>query len=111
MAASGASARVAHERIYAVVARIPRGRVATYGQVAGLAGMPRNARQVGFALRKLPDSRAIPWHRVVNGGGTMSPREDPDSLQIQSALLRHEGVRIDGGGHVDLRLYQWRPRT
>ena len=99
-----------HERIYAVVARIPRGRVATYGQVALLAGLPRNARQVGFALRALPDSREFPWHRVVNASGTISAREDPIGEQIQRKLLEREGVRFSARGRVALREFGWRAR-
>jgi O-6-methylguanine DNA methyltransferase len=60
------------ERIYDVVRRIPKGRVATYGQVAALAGLPRHARQVGYALHVLPESSKVPWHRVINAKGEVS---------------------------------------
>lgn len=111
MAATDDRSKPAHESIYGVVARIPRGCVATYGQVALLAGLPRSARQVGLALRELPDSRPIPWHRVVNASGTISPRADPVGEQIQRALLEHEGVRVDGRGRVALRMHQWKARS
>src|SRR5688572_33178243 len=91
------------ERIYAVVARIPRGGVATYGLVAALAGLPRRARLVGHALRVLEDGRRIPWHRVVNAAGAVSPREDPMFEQIQRKLLEKEGVAFDARGRVELR--------
>ena len=63
-----------HARIHAVVRRIPRGRVATYGQVAELAGLPGQARLVGYAMAALPAESAIPWHRVINAAGRVSPR-------------------------------------
>ena len=64
-------------RIYEVVERIPHGRVATYGQVAALAGAPRHARQVGYALYDLPSGQSLPWHRVINAKGEVSPRSEP----------------------------------
>ena len=63
-----------HRRVHSVVSRIPRGRVATYGQVARLAGIPGQARLVGYALNALHEGTAIPWHRVVNAKGTVSAR-------------------------------------
>ena len=60
------------ERIYAIVRRIPRGRIASYGQVARLAGLPGHARQVGYALHALPEDSGIPWHRVINARGRTS---------------------------------------
>jgi methylated-DNA-protein-cysteine methyltransferase related protein len=100
---------VAYERIYATVARIPRGRVATYGQIAALAGLARRARQVGYALHALDESRSVPWHRVVNAEGRISLRGDPIFKKIQRRLLAHEGVRFDAGGRIDLELFRWRP--
>ncbi|MDH3521474.1 MAG: MGMT family protein [Myxococcales bacterium] len=100
----------AYERIYSVVRRIPRGRVATYGQVARLAGMPGHARQVGYALHALPESRDVPWQRVLNAQGRVSPRAEPDWEQIQRQLLEREGVRFDTSGRTDLERYGWRPR-
>ncbi len=99
-------------RIYAVVARIPRGRVATYGQVAALAGLPRQARLVGYALHGLPDGSRLPWHRVINAQGRVSPRSDErPSEGLQRHLLEEEGVLFDLRGNVDLRRYRWRPRS
>ncbi|HEY6553104.1 MAG TPA: methylated-DNA--[protein]-cysteine S-methyltransferase [Vicinamibacteria bacterium] len=89
-------------RVYQVVRRIPAGRVATYGQVAALAGTPRGARAVGWALRALDAAQAarVPWHRVVNAAGAISPRPGV-SPAIQRQRLRSEGVRFRRG-HVDL---------
>lgn len=89
-------------RVYGVVRRIPAGRVATYGQVAALAGTPRAARAVGWALRALDAAAAarVPWHRVVNAAGAISPRPGL-SPEIQRRRLRAEGVRFVRG-HVDL---------
>jgi methylated-DNA-protein-cysteine methyltransferase-like protein len=84
-------------RVYALVAEIPRGRVATYGQVAVMLGVPRGARAVGWALRALSAAQAarVPWHRVVGAGGRISPRGGPGP-QIQRRRLRAEGVRFHG---------------
>ncbi len=97
-------------RIYAVVRRIPRGRVATYGQVAALAGLPGHARQVGYALHRTPEGEALPWHRVLNAQGAISlpPREGGD---VQRAMLRAENIRLRPDGTIDLAQAQWRPRV
>ena len=97
-------------RIYAVVSRIPKGRVATYGQIALLAGLPRQARLVGYAMHSLPADSDVPWHRVVNAAGKISIRADGlghDELQAQ--LLRREGVRFVDGA-IPLARYLWQPR-
>lgn len=101
----------AYQRIYAVVRRIPRGRVATYGQIAALAGMPRHARQVGYALAHAPDNVELPWQRVVNGQGRVSLRSRPGSDDFQQVLLEAEGVEFGLGGRVSLKKYQWTPRA
>ncbi|PYQ42739.1 MAG: cysteine methyltransferase [Acidobacteria bacterium] len=89
------------ERVYAAVRAIPRGRVATYGQVARLVGVPRGARAVGWALRALDPrrERAVPWHRVVAAGGRISPRVGAGPV-LQRRRLLSEGVRLRSG---DLR--------
>ena len=97
-------------RIYAVVRRVPRGRVATYGQVAHLAGLPGHARQVGYALHALGPEADVPWQRVINAKGEVSPRSDPGMDSIQRQLLEAEGVEFDRHGRVDLARHQWRPR-
>lgn len=95
-------------RIYAVVARIPRGRVATYGQVAALAGAPRHARQVGYALHDLPTGSDLPWQRVINARGEVSPRSEPGWEGFQRRLLEAEGIEFRDG-RIDLRRYRWEP--
>lgn len=98
-----------YARIYGVVRRIPRGRVATYGQIASLAGLGPHARQVGYALSALTDKR-VPWHRVVNAKGEISPRSTSLGHRRQRQLLEAEGVRFDGAGRIPLETYRWRPR-
>jgi methylated-DNA-protein-cysteine methyltransferase-like protein len=99
-----------YQRIYAVVRRIPRGRIATYGQVAELAGLGGHARQVGYALHALTAGDALPWHRVLNAQGRVSPRAEPGGDRVQRALLQREGVRFDSAGRADLARFGWRPR-
>ena len=99
-----------YQRIYAIVRRIPRGRVATYGQVAKLAGLSGHARQVGYALHALSSATAIPWQRVVNAAGAISLRAGPGALS-QRLLLEKEGVTFDARGRIALRRYNWRPRA
>jgi len=96
-------------RVYQVVRAIPRGKVATYGQVALLAGTPRGARAVGWALRALAAGAAdrVPWHRVVNAAGGISARPGL-SPQVQRRRLRDEGVRFVRG-RVDLRQHRLLP--
>ena len=93
-------------RIVAVVAAIPHGRVATYGQVAAQAGNRRAARQVAWALRAYAGS-GLPWHRVIGAGGAI--RLPGDGLQRQRSLLLAEGVAVDPDGRLDLATYLWRP--
>ncbi|MBN2170359.1 MAG: MGMT family protein [Candidatus Krumholzibacteriota bacterium] len=97
-----------YARIYAVVRRIPRGRVATYGQVALLAGLPGQARQVGYALNAMPAEDTAPWHRVINAKGMISARGDPQWEDYQRHLLEAEGVEFDANERIDLGRYQWR---
>ena len=99
--------------IYAVVRKIPRGKVATYGQIAALAGMPRHARQAGYALAATPADMKIPWHRVINAQGRISLRLrhwDSGGDDLQKILLEAEGVTFDAGGKVDLDKFRWKPR-
>jgi methylated-DNA-protein-cysteine methyltransferase-like protein len=95
------------ERIYRIVARIPRGSVTTYGWVAERAGFPRHARLVGHSLRVLPRNRKIPWHRVINAQGRISfPRGSAPYTQ-QRRRLEQEGVLLVGG-RVNLKRFGWR---
>ena len=91
------------ERIWQVIAAIPRGTVATYGQVAELAGLPGGARQVGQTLSRLPAGTKLPWHRVINAAGRISIA-DPVR---QQALLESEGV-VFQDGRVNLKRFRWR---
>ena len=104
------TAASSYARIYAVVRRIPKGRVATYGQIAELAGLPRQARQVGYALAALADTR-VPWHRVLNARGEISPRSDPGPARLQRVLLEREGVGFDANDRVALARHLWQPRS
>jgi methylated-DNA-protein-cysteine methyltransferase-like protein len=107
---SGPKPSDTYERIYAVVRRVPRGRVATYGQVAALARLPRHARLVGYALNVLPAGSDVPWHRVVNAKGRVSPRANAlGHEELQAQLLRREGVRMVEDA-IPLARFQWRPR-
>ena len=96
--------------VYRVVRRIPEGRVSTYGEVAELAGMPRAARQVGYALNALAGDEGVPWHRVINARGEISPRGERAYADLQRALLESEGVDFDRRGRIDLETYRWKPR-
>lgn len=100
-----------YQRIYAVVRRIPRGRVATYGQVATLAGLAGHARQAGYALHALPAGSAVPWHRVINAQGAVSVRGPGGDGLHQRMLLEAEGVEFDARGRTRLSRFQWRPRA
>jgi methylated-DNA-protein-cysteine methyltransferase-like protein len=105
-------------RVYALVRRIPRGRVMTYGAIAelipGPTGIPPRsyrrvrARWVGYALARCPDS--IPWQRVVNAQGRVSPRLGHGPL-IQRELLRREGVRFLPGDRISLGRFAWNPTS
>jgi methylated-DNA-protein-cysteine methyltransferase related protein len=120
--------------ILAAVRAIPRGRVATYGQIARLAGLGGQARRVGYALSALPAGSRVPWHRVVNAAGRISERRPPKSRRrpvllmsaprrrdarpgdpaielLQRRLLEREGVRFDRTGRIDLARFRWRPRA
>jgi methylated-DNA-protein-cysteine methyltransferase-like protein len=100
--------------IYRIVRRVPRGRVTTYGAIALLAGKPRGARQVGYALAALRGAKHdVPWQRVLGA----RPRNaaaisilDPMGAAVQQRLLEGEGIRFDARGRVDLARFGWAPR-
>ena len=98
------------QKIYRAVKRIPRGRVSTYGTIATLAGLDGHARQVGYALHALPEGSSVPWHRVVNAKGEISPRSAGDSHELQRMLLEAEGVDFTLRGVIDLRRFGWRKK-
>jgi methylated-DNA-protein-cysteine methyltransferase related protein len=100
----------AYDRIYAIVRQIPAGKVATYGQVAQLAGYDRGARLVGYALFRVAPAMDVPWHRVINAQGEISRspfRQGDDDLQ--RSLLEGEAVVFDGHDRVNLAKYRWTP--
>jgi methylated-DNA-protein-cysteine methyltransferase-like protein len=94
--------------VYRVVARVPRGKVVTYGQVAAILGQPRAARAVGTALAALSGAylNTVPWQRVIGASGRCTHR-DGFSASVQRDLLEREGVRFDRRGHVDLKRLRW----
>lgn len=92
-------------KIYEVVKSIPKGRVATYGQVAALAGNPRWARVVGYALHKNPDPLNIPCHRVVNREGKVAESFVFGGGEVQRQRLEEEGIIFEKDGRVDLEKY------
>jgi methylated-DNA-protein-cysteine methyltransferase related protein len=99
-----------YHQIYEIVRQIPHGQVATYGQVAELANLPRQARLVGYALFRVTDSDEVPWHRVVNAKGTISEspfREGNDYLQ--RSLLEAEGIQFSPEGKISFSRYRWQP--
>lgn len=98
-----------HRLVYQVVRRIPRGKVATYGQVAAILGQPRAARAVGNALHMLPRPVAgtVPWQRVINAGGRISFRGDVFRPDVQRGLLEGEGIVFSRAGTIDLKRFLW----
>jgi len=94
------------EKIYEVVKSIPKGKVATYGQVAALAGNPRLARVVGYALHVNPAPGVIPCHRVVNREGRVAPAFAFGGEDVQRRLLEAEGIVFEADGTVDLEKYR-----
>ena len=95
------------DRIYEVVDRIPRGKVATYGSVAALDGNPRLARVVGYALHVNPRPGIIPCHRVVNRNGFPAPGFAFGGEDVQKQMLLAEGVEFEKDGHIDLKKFGW----
>jgi methylated-DNA-protein-cysteine methyltransferase-like protein len=96
-----------YHRIYRVVRHIPKGRVATYGLVARLAGRPGAARMVGWALSALPEDSDVPWWRVLNAAGRISLSGADHGSVVQRALLLREGVKFAPGGAVNLAVFGW----
>lgn len=95
------------EKIYEVVKQIPKGKVATYGQIATLAGNPHWSQIVGYALHVNPDPKTIPCYRVVNRFGEVSKAFAFGGENMQIGLLKDDGIEVKGG-KVDLEKYQWR---
>jgi methylated-DNA-protein-cysteine methyltransferase related protein len=97
-----------YTKIYAVVRRVPRGRVAPYGVVARLAKLPGQARLVGYAMHALPSGTTVPWHRVVNAQGEISLRKGGEGELLQRLLLEREGVEFGLRNRINLKRYGWR---
>ncbi len=99
----------AFDLIYDAVRRIPRGKVASYGQIAALAGNPRWSRVVGYALHVNPDPSDVPCYRVVTKDGRLSEAFAFGGINVQRELLERDGVEFDGEGRVMMEKYRWRP--
>jgi len=97
------------QRIKEIIKRIPKGRVATYGQIATFAGNPRAARQVVRVLHACSAKDKLPWQRVINSKGTISLRPG-EGYEIQKALLKREGISFSESGRIDFDKYLWQPR-
>lgn len=95
-------------RIWETVQDIPKGCVANYGQIAEIAGIPRGARQVGYALRHAPKDIELPWHRVITSSGKIAFDPNSRSFRTQRNRLTEEGVPVLKG-KVDMRKYRWEP--
>ena len=95
-----------YERIYGVVQQIPPGQVATYGQIARIVG-GCTARVVGYAMAALPSNTDVPWHRVINRHGKISPRRSGEGGARQRQLLEEEGISFDQQGRVDFNVVGW----
>jgi len=96
------------DRIRATVSDIPKGSVASYGQIAEIAGIPRGARQVGYALRTLPKNSNVPWHRVIQSSGRIAFEKGGPAYNRQSRRLIMEDVVILEG-RIDMQKYRWQP--
>jgi len=96
-----------YQQVYRLARLIPRGQVATYGQIAWLLGVPRGARAVGWALRAVPGGAGVPWQRVVNAAGRVSEGRSRSEVVLQRFLLEQEGVVFDENDRIDLEIYGW----
>ncbi|HSD71042.1 MAG TPA: MGMT family protein [Woeseiaceae bacterium] len=97
-----------NERIWQTIGDIPQGKVASYGQVAAIAGIPRGARQTAYALRVLPRGHALPWYRVITSSGRIAFKPGSRPFREQVKRLKMEGITVKGG-RVDMRIFRWQP--
>lgn len=95
------------EKVYRIVAEIPAGKVATYGQIAGMLGDPTIAREVGYAMSRAPADRGLPCHRVVNRTGALAPDYAFGGQDKQRALLEAEGISFLADGRIDMPRHLW----
>ncbi len=98
-----------YARFYEIIQKIPYGRVATYGQIAEMAGFPGYARQVGYALNASPGDLDLPWHRVINARGMISIKSGGPYANVQRLLLEAEGIEFDQKNRLSLKKYRWDP--
>lgn len=96
------------EQVWQWIAAVPRGKVASYGQIARLAGHPRHARHVGAILRNLPAGTRLPWHRILRSSGELAFAPESEAWQRQQRLLATEGITLDRG-RVSMAQHQWQP--
>lgn len=96
------------QRIWDTICDIPQGKVASYGQIAEVAGIPRGARQVGYALRHLPKDSDVPWHRVIQASGKIAFDTDTAQHEEQKLRLQQDDVVVVAG-RIDMQKYRWRP--
>jgi len=98
-----------YQRIYNTIKQIPSGRVASYGQIARMVSNC-TPRMVGYALAATPNGLNIPWHRVINSQGKISPRSSGEDTILQLKLLESEGIVFDVNGTTDLHQFGWKPK-
>lgn len=98
------------QKFYTIIYKIPAGKVATYGQIAAIAGYPRKARLVGYALKGMGERSTVPWYRVINAQGKISFPEHSEHYSIQKTILESEGIVFSKSGKIDLRKFQWEGR-
>lgn len=99
------------QRVYQIVARIPEGKVATYGQIAAMLGNPRGARTVGWAMQAAPAHLKLPCHRVVNKSGIPAPVYAFGGSENQRAWLEAEGITFGADGRIEMKKHLWMPET
>lgn len=95
-------------KVIETIKKVPRGKVATYGQIAGLAGKPHAARAVGWILNSCTRTHKLPWQRILNSKGTISFHRDSDEYAAQKRLLKNEGIEFSSAHGLDLNRYQWK---
>lgn len=96
------------DKVYKIVAQIPKGKVSTYGQIAATLGNPRNARVVGWAMRATPEHLGLPCHRVVNRTGVLAPSYVFGDAEMQRAILESEGITFLDNGRIDMKKHLWK---
>ena len=105
-----AASETTYVLVWEMVRKIPKGKVATYGQIASLCGLPGHARFVGYALHNLPDGVPVPWQRVINSQGKISFPPNSNNFKRQKELLESEGITIYKG-KIDIKKYGWKRTT